>query len=94
VAVNVFVNDRALREIYLLPFQIAIADSQPGAIMSAYNRLNGRHLSESKDMLDGVLRKEWGWKGMIMSDWYAALGLGCSSADYYTGMAPIPQVMP
>jgi len=71
-AVNVFVNDRALREIYLLPFQIAIADSQPGAIMSAYNRLNGRHLSESKDMLEGVLRKEWGWTGMIMSDWYAA----------------------
>jgi beta-glucosidase len=72
MAVNALVNDRALREIYLLPFQIAIADSQPGAIMSAYNRLNGRHLSESKDMLEGVLRKEWGWKGMIMSDWCAA----------------------
>jgi beta-glucosidase len=71
VAVNVLVNDRALREIYLLPFQIAIADSKPGAIMSAYNKLNGCHLSESKDMLDGVLRREWGWKGMIMSDWYA-----------------------
>jgi beta-glucosidase len=71
VAVNVFVNDRALREIYLLPLQIAIADSKPGAIMSAYNRLNGRHISESKDLLDGVLRKEWSWKGMIMSDWYA-----------------------
>jgi beta-glucosidase len=60
VAVNVIVDDRALREIYMLPFQIAISDSQPGAIMSTYNRLNGCHVFKSKDMLDGILRKEWG----------------------------------
>jgi len=69
MAVNVMINDRALREIYLLPFQIAIKDSNPGAVMTAYNKINGTHVSESKNLLDGILRGEWGWKGLIMSDW-------------------------
>lgn len=50
LAVNVLVNDRALREIYLLPFQIAIADSNPGSVMTSYNKLNGVHVSESTDL--------------------------------------------
>lgn len=69
VAVNVLINDRALREIYLLPFQIAIADSSPEAVMTAYNKVNGVHASESKHLLEEILRKEWGWRGLIMSDW-------------------------
>ena len=69
LAVSVIVSDRALREIHMLPFQIAIADSSPGAIMTSYNKVNGRHVSESKDLLDGILRDEWGFKGMTMSDW-------------------------
>lgn len=70
IGVNVMVNERALREIHMLPFQIAIREANPGAVMSCYNRVNGTHVSESKDLLDGLLREEWGWKGLIMSDWF------------------------
>ncbi|KAJ7682484.1 glycoside hydrolase family 3 protein [Mycena polygramma] len=63
------VSERALREIYLKPFQIAIRDANPWALMTAYNRVNGIHASEDKRLLDDILRKEWGYEGMIMSDW-------------------------
>ncbi|KAJ7780939.1 glycoside hydrolase family 3 protein [Mycena metata] len=63
------VSERALREIYLKPFQIAIRDANPWALMTAYNRVNGLHVSESKKFLEDILRREWGYKGMIMSDW-------------------------
>lgn len=70
VAVNAMVTERALREIYLLPFQLAISGANPGALMTSYNKVNGCHASESKDLLQGVVRNEWGFKGLIMSDWY------------------------
>ncbi|KAF7355581.1 Beta-glucosidase [Mycena sanguinolenta] len=63
------VSERALREIYLKPFQIAIRDSNPWALMTAYNRVNGIHVSEDKRLVDDILRKEWGYKGLVMSDW-------------------------
>ncbi|KAJ7094493.1 glycoside hydrolase family 3 protein [Mycena belliarum] len=63
------VGERALREIYLKPFQIAIREANPWALMTAYNRVNGLHVSEDKRFLEEILRKEWGYKGMIMSDW-------------------------
>ncbi|KAK1238515.1 hypothetical protein MKX07_006661 [Trichoderma sp. CBMAI-0711] len=68
--VQSIVTERALREIYALPFQIAVRDSQPGAFMTAYNGVNGVSCSENPKYLDGMLRKEWGWDGLIMSDWY------------------------
>ncbi|GAM40363.1 glycosyl hydrolase family 3 protein [Talaromyces pinophilus] len=70
ISVDAVMSERALREVHLLPFQIAIADSAPGAVMTCYNKINGQHISESKVMLDGLLRREWGWKGLIMSDWF------------------------
>ncbi|CZR61435.1 related beta-glucosidase K [Phialocephala subalpina] len=70
MAVDVRVSDRALREIYLLPFQIALKDGNLGAIMTSYNKVNGTHVSESKFFLEEVVRGEWGFKGMVMSDWY------------------------
>ncbi|GAA5879476.1 hypothetical protein JCM8547_000678 [Rhodosporidiobolus lusitaniae] len=60
---------RALRELYLEPFRLAIRNSQPHAIMTAYNRVNGIHVSEDKFLLDDVLCKEWGWDGLVVSDW-------------------------
>ncbi|KAJ9113731.1 hypothetical protein QFC20_001756 [Naganishia adeliensis] len=63
------IPDRALREIYLEPFRIAEAEAKPKCYMTSYNRVNGLHASESKWLLDGILRKEWGFDGMIMSDW-------------------------
>ncbi|EIW82269.1 glycoside hydrolase family 3 protein [Coniophora puteana RWD-64-598 SS2] len=63
------VSERALQEIYLKPFQIAIHDSNPWALMIAYNRVNGEHVSDSKKFVNDILREEWGFKGMVMSDW-------------------------
>ena len=69
MAVDSIVTQRAMREIYLLPFQIALSICQAKCFMTAYNKVNGRHASENKDILDGILRKEWGWNGLVMSDW-------------------------
>ena len=65
------VDIRALREIYLKPFEIAIKKSQPMTVMCAYNRLNGVYCSENGFLLDDVLRKEWGFEGIVVSDWGA-----------------------
>lgn len=63
------VSERALREIYTLPFQIAQLQAAPWAYMASYNRVNGTHVSESHDLLQGIIRDEWGFDGLIMSDW-------------------------
>ena len=68
-AVNSIITERALREIYLLPFQLAVRDAFPKSFMTAYNKVNGVHASEDPRLLDTILRKEWGWHGLIMSDW-------------------------
>ena len=68
LAVNSIVTARALREIYLMPFMLAIKAARPAAVMTAYNKVNGTHVGENADMID-ILRKEWGWEGLLMSDW-------------------------
>jgi beta-glucosidase len=65
------VDERTLREIYLRPFEIAVATADPWTIMSSYNRINGIHASEHRWLLTTVLREEWGWPGMVVSDWHA-----------------------
>lgn len=63
------VSERALRELYLKGFEIAIRTAQPGCIMSSYNLINGVHAANCKDLLTYVCRDEWGYEGMIMTDW-------------------------
>ena len=64
------VDERTLREIYLEPFRIAIRNSDPWAVMSAYNRVNGVYACENDHTLLEILKGEWGYKGIVMSDWF------------------------
>ncbi len=66
---NSIVSERALRDIYLKGFQIAIEESAPATVMSSYNLLNGEHTAHRKDLMETVLRDEWGFDGIVMSDW-------------------------
>ena len=69
--VSANVSQRALREIYLRAFRIAITEGKPWTVMSSYNRVNGKYVCNSFDFCTRVLRQEWGFKGLVMSDWDA-----------------------
>lgn len=69
--VSANVSQRALREIYLRAFRIAVAEGKPWCVMSSYNRVNGVYVCNSRDFCTGVLREEWGFDGVVMSDWNA-----------------------
>ena len=69
--VSANVSQRALREIYLRAFRIAVTEGKPWTVMSSYNRVNGKYVCNSYDLCTRVLRQEWGFKGTVMSDWNA-----------------------
>lgn len=69
--IDVVIDERNLREIYLKAFEIIIEKSKPWSIMSAYNKVNGEYCSENTHLLEEILRKEWNYKGIVISDWGA-----------------------
>ncbi|KIM80042.1 glycoside hydrolase family 3 protein [Piloderma croceum F 1598] len=68
-------SERALREIYLLPFMLAQKYAKPWAIMTSYNRVNGTHVCENKYILQNILRDEWKFEGLTMSDWFGTYSI-------------------
>lgn len=100
-SVNVIVDERTMREIYLKPFEAAIKEGGAMCVMPAYNKVNGYYCSENAHLLNEILRGEWGFKGMTVSDWGgthstmgAALGGLCvqMTGDNYFGQALIDSV--
>ena len=67
--VDVRISDRAMHEIYLRPFEMAVRESDAWGVMAAYNKVNGRWCSENEHLLTTVLRRQWGFPGMVISDW-------------------------
>lgn len=69
--INAVIDERTLREIYLKTFEIIVKKANPWAIMSAYNKVNGQYCTENKHILEDILRKEWKYEGIVVSDWGA-----------------------
>lgn len=69
--VSADMDERTLREVALLPFELAVREADPWTVMAAYNRVNGEHATSSRRLLTEILKEEWGWPGLVVSDWGA-----------------------
>src|SRR3954454_9473852 len=73
---NSVVDEATLREVYLLPFEIAVAEAEPWSVMAAYNDVNGVPATEQRHVNVDILKEAWGWDGLVMSDWFATKSAG------------------
>ncbi|MEM8934172.1 MAG: glycoside hydrolase family 3 C-terminal domain-containing protein, partial [Acidobacteriota bacterium] len=77
-SISAEVDERTLHELYLRGFEIAIRESEPWAVMAAYNRVNGIYATEHRELLTDILRDTWGYRGFVVSDWFAVDDRGAS----------------
>lgn len=80
--VNAHVSERALREIYLKGFEIAVKESQPLSIMTSYNLINGIHAANNYDLIQAMARDEWGFEGVVMTDWFTSQNMPAITGKY------------
>lgn len=78
--INDIGEPRTFREIYLRGFQIAVDEAQPWAVMTSYNKVNGTYVNQRKDTVTNILRDEWGFNGLVVSDWFAGNVMGDSGS--------------
>lgn len=78
---NSVIDERTLRELYLLPFEMTVVRAQPGNVMCAYNLVNGEKSCENKALLTDILKKEWGFRGVVQSDWFSAINGTVAAAN-------------
>ncbi|MCS5637625.1 MAG: glycoside hydrolase family 3 C-terminal domain-containing protein, partial [Myxococcota bacterium] len=81
--INSVVDERSLRELYLVPFELIVKEGGGLGIMTSYNRLNGTFCSENRELLTRILREEWGFEGFVLTDWFSA---GSTSASSSAGL--------
>ena len=99
-SISSVIDERALRELYLVPFELAVREGGALGIMTGYNRLNGLWLTEQRQLLMGLLRHEWGFEGLVMTDWFGmadsatSLGAGLDLEMPGPGRALGPAVAP
>ena len=91
--IDVVVDERALREIYLPPFEAAVRRAHVWSVMAAYNRVDGLHCSEHAGLLTDVLRGEWGFDGVVMSDWFGTQGTAALRAGLDLEMPGPPNAL-
>src|SRR3954454_24918567 len=89
--VNSVVDEATLRELYLLPFEIAVSESEPWSIMAAYNDVNGVASTEQNHVINEIVKGEWGWDGLVMSDWFATKTAGPAANGGLDLVMPGPQ---
>jgi beta-glucosidase len=90
MAIQTTVDRQTLREIYLLPFEMAVKDGKPGSIMCAYNYVNGQSSCESRELLTDILRSDWGFTGYVQSDFFAMKSTVATLANGMDHEMPLP----